>query len=111
MDTTELLKGGALLGCAGGGVDTTELLKGGGSWVFRSVAGRRSGSNIYSVSLLGGDFASGCLHAVGLVGVIAGVGCCGSLGLRSANGEPPESVVSGEVGGSPRRPPIMRPGT
>ena len=41
-----------LLGCAGGGVDTTELLEGGRSWVCRSVAGRRSGSNIYSVSLL-----------------------------------------------------------
>ena len=42
-----------LLGCAGGGVDITELLEGGGSWVCHSVAGRRSGSNIYSVSLLG----------------------------------------------------------
>ena len=42
-----------LLGCAGGGVHTAELLKGGRSWVCRSVAGRRSGSNIHSVSLLG----------------------------------------------------------
>ena len=55
-----------------------------------------------------GDFASGCLHAVGFVGVIAGVGCC-CLGLLSAYGEPSESVVRGEVGSS--RPPIMRPGT
>ena len=91
-------------------MDTTELLKGGGSWVCHSVAGRRSGSNIYSVSLLGvatlycagsccllggslesvvsGDFASGCLHAVGFVGVIAQVGCfCLRLGLRSAYNE------------------------
>ena len=42
-----------LLGCACGGDDTTELLEGGGSWVCRSVAGRRSGSNIYRASLLG----------------------------------------------------------
>jgi len=42
-----------LLGCVGRGVDTTELLEGGGSWVCRSVAGRRSGSNVYSVSSLG----------------------------------------------------------
>ena len=41
-----------LLGCTGGVVDITELLKGGGSWVCHSVAGWRSGSNIYSVSLL-----------------------------------------------------------
>ena len=41
---------GMLLGCAGGGVDTVELLEGGGSWVCCSVAARRSGSNIYSVS-------------------------------------------------------------
>ena len=42
-----------LFGCAGGGVNITELLNGGGSRVCRLVAGRRSGSNIYSVSLLG----------------------------------------------------------
>ena len=81
--------GWMLLGCAGGGVDTTELLEGGWSWVCRSFAGRRSGSKIYTVSLLGvatlycagsccllggslewfvsGDFASRCLLAVGFV--------------------------------------------
>ena len=34
-------------------MDTTELLEGGRSWVCRSVAGMRSGSNFYRVSLLG----------------------------------------------------------
>ena len=58
-------------------------------------------------TVVSGDFASGCLHAVGFVGVIARVGCF-CLGLRSAYGEPSESVVIGEVGGS--LPPIMRPG-
>ena len=33
--------------------------------------------------VVSGDFASGCLHAVGFVGVIAQVGCI-CLGLRSA---------------------------
>ena len=104
-------------------MDTTELLKGGRSWVCRSVAGRRSGSNIYShcVSLLGvatlncacsccllggslesvvsGDLTRGCLRAVGFVGVIAQVGCF-CLDLRLAYGEPSESVVNGEVGSS-----------
>ena len=58
-------------------------------------------------SVVSGDFASGCLHAVGFVGIIAQVGCF-CLGLWSAYGAPSESVVSGEVGGS--RPPITRPG-
>ena len=76
-------------------------------WLFsrvcRWVAGRRSGSNIHNVSLLGvatlycagsccllggslesvvrGDFASRCQFAVEFVGVIARVGCF-CLGLR-----------------------------
>ena len=97
-------------------MDTTELLKGGRSWVCRSVAGRRSGSNIYShcVSLLGvatlncacsccllggslesvvsGDLTRGCLRAVGFVGVIAQVGCF-CLDLRLAYCEQSESVI------------------
>ena len=56
-----------LLRCAGGGVDSAELLKGGGSLVCRSVAGRRSGSNNYSVSLLG----VATLYCAGLVQIIA----------------------------------------
>ena len=57
-----------LLGCTGGGVDTTELLEGGWIWVCRSVTGRRSGSNIYSVSTLG----------------VATLYCTGSCCLRCA---------------------------
>ena len=112
-----------LLGCAGGGVDTTELLKCGGSWVCRSVASRRSGSNIHSVSLLGvatlycagsccllggslesvvsGDFASGCLHAVGFVGVM--LKWAASVCASGQHLSVPQVSSS--------RPPIMRPGT
>ena len=66
-----------LLGYAGGGVDTAELPKGGGSWVCRSVAGRRSGSNNYTVSLLG----------------VATLYCAGSCCLLGGSFE---SVISGD---------------
>ena len=86
----------------------------------RSVAGRRSGSNIYSTFTgcrnvlqcrflmgLSSRSSSRCQFAIGFVRVIAQLGCC-CLGLSSAYDEPSESVVSGEVDSS--RPPNMRPG-